>query len=123
MRKPPSTERTVKARRYSGCSVSGSRNAVHMVMAKATIAIRTKIMCHSENSITSCPTDGAITGITMNTMNTSDMISAMARPPNTSRITETAMTRVDAAPIPCTKRSASNTPKVGASAAASAAAT
>ncbi len=92
-------------------------------MAKAKIAMSTKIMCHSENSITSWPTEGAITGMTMNTMNTSDMISAMARPPNTSRMTETAMTRVDAAPMPCTKRSASSTPKVGANAAASAAAT
>ncbi len=61
-------------------------------------AMRTKIMCHSENSITSWPRLGATTGMIMNTMKTSDMTSAMARPPNTSRMIDTVMTRVAAAP-------------------------
>ena len=60
----------------------------------------TKIMCHSENSMISWPRLGATTGMTMNTMKTSDMTSAIARPPKTSRTTETVMTRVPAAPMP-----------------------
>ena len=65
---------------------------------------------------------GAITGMTMKTMKISDMISAMARPPKRSRTIETVMTRVDAAPMPCTKRSASSVSKLGAKAAPKAAA-
>ena len=67
-----------------------------------------KIMCHSENSMTSWPRLGAMTGMTMNTMKTSDMTSAIGRPPNTSRMMDTAMTRVEAAPMPWTKRRASS---------------
>ena len=83
----------------------------------------TKIMCHSENSMTSWPMPGAITGITMKTMKISDMTSAMARPPKASRTTDTVMTRVAAAPSPCTKRRTSNVVKLGAKAAPSAAIT
>ncbi len=43
---------------------------------------------------------GAITGMIMKTMKMSDMISAIALPPNLSRTIETAMTRVEAAPMP-----------------------
>ena len=57
---------------------------------------------------------GAITGMIMKTMKISDMISAIARPPNTSRTIETAMTRVEAAPTPWMKRSASSVSKFGA---------
>ena len=80
--------------------VSGMRSAVQIEIAAATTAMKMKIMCHSENSMITWPTPGAMTGITMNTMNTSDMTSAMRRPPNTSRTNDTAMTRVAAAPMP-----------------------
>ena len=83
----------------------------------------TKIMCHSENSMTSWPRLGAMTGMTMNTMKISDMTSAMARPPKTSRTMETVMTRVEAAPMPWTKRRTSSVAKLGAKAAPSAATT
>ena len=66
--------------------------------------MKTKIMCHSANSMINWPTPGAMTGMTMNTMKISDMTSAMRRPPNTSRTKETAMTRVAAAPMPWMKR-------------------
>ncbi len=48
-----------------------------MVIASAITAMKTKIMCHSENSMTSWPMPGATTGMTMNTMKTSDITSAM----------------------------------------------
>ena len=57
--------------------VSGSRSAVQMPTATATTVMNTKIMCHSENSMINWPTPGATTGMTMNTMKTSDMTSAM----------------------------------------------
>ena len=64
-------------RRSSGASVSGIRNAAQAEMASAITPMQTKIMCHSANSITACPIDGATTGITMNTMKMSDMTSAI----------------------------------------------
>ena len=66
---------------------------------------------------------GATTGMIMNTMKTSDMTSAMARPPKTSRMIDTVITRVAAAPVPWTKRRIRSVSKLGAKAAPSAAAT
>ena len=59
------------------------------------------------------PIFGAMTGIAMNTIITSDMTLAMRRPPKQSRTTEMAMTRVAAAPMPCMARSARSSSKVG----------
>ena len=47
-----------------------------------------------------CPMLGAMTGMAMKTIMTSDMTLAMRRPPKQSRTTEMAMTRVAAAPTP-----------------------
>ena len=116
-------ELAVNGRRFSGCMVSGIRIAVQTVTASEIAAMKTKIMCHSENSMTNWPMPGATTGITMNTMKISDITSAMRRPPNTSRTKETAMTRVAAAPMPWIRRSASRIVKVGANEEAKAAAT
>ena len=80
-------------------------------------------MCHSANSMMTWPMLGATTGMIMNTMKTSDMTSAIARPPNVSRTIETVMTRVAAAPTPWMKRRMRSASKVGAKAAAKAATT
>ena len=93
----------------------------HSAIAAAISAITMKIMCQLAKIITTCPIDGATTGITMNTMKISDITSAMARPPKRSRTIETAMTRVEAAPMPWMKRSASKVSKVGAKTAPAAA--
>ena len=63
---------------------------------------------------------GAIMGTTMNTIKASDITSAMARPTKQSRTIETAITRVAAAPRPCSSRNISSTSKLGASTALSA---
>ena len=65
---------------------------------------------------------GAITGIAMKTIITSDMTLAICRPPKQSRTTEIAMTRVAAAPTPCRNRKSSRNAKLGAKVEASAAA-
>ena len=83
------------------------------------MAIATKISRHEPNSMIAWPIFGAITGIAMNTIITSDMTLAMRRPPKQSRTTEMAMTRVAAAPMPCRARSARRMPKVGEKIAAS----
>jgi hypothetical protein len=66
------------------------------------------------------PMPGATIGIAMNTMKASDITEAISRPEYLSRITDTAMTRVAAAPRPCTKRSPSRIANVGAKVAAKA---
>jgi len=48
----------------------------------------------------------------MNTVMTSDMMRAMARPPIRSRTTETAITLMPEAAIPCRKRKTSSMPKL-----------
>ncbi len=83
-------------------------------MHKAIVAIRMKIMCHSENNMTNWPRLGATTGMTMKTMKTSDITSAIALPPNTSRIIDMVITRVAAAPRPWTNLSTRRVSKVGA---------
>ena len=79
-----------------------------------------KIYCHGPVSRITWPMPGATIGMAMKIMKVSDMTSAISRPSKRSRTTAVAMTRVPAAPMPCTKRSASRTPKVGAKIAAKA---
>ena len=69
------------------------------------------------------PIPGAMTGMAMNTMKISDITSAMRRPSNVSRTIDAAMTRVAAAPMPCTSRHSSRMANDGAMAAAAAATT
>ena len=122
-RNPSIVERRVNGRRYSSCSVSGSRMAVQPSTTSVSTAIMTKIHGQPDTSMMPWPSVGATIGTAMKTMKTSDITSAMARPPKTSRMTETAMTRVEAAPKPCTKRRTSSSVKSRDSAAAKAAMT
>ena len=86
-------------------------------------AMKMKMACQSANSRMSCPALGAMIGTIMKTVKTSDMTSAICRPPNTSRTTAMAITRVAAAPAPWMKRSISSWLKLGTNTAAAAAST
>ena len=63
--------------------------------------------------MTTWPRLGAMIGMIMKIIITSDITSAICLPPKVSRTTDSAMTRVAAAPTPCRKRSASRIVKVG----------
>ena len=69
-----------KGSRSSGCSVSGSRIAVHSRTAVPNTPSPPKTQRHGPNSMMICPIEGARMGTARNTMKASDITRAMSRP-------------------------------------------
>ena len=89
-----------KAKRYSGCSVSGNRSAIQTETASDRTSIVRKISRQPPITKNRLPMPGAKIGTVMKIIITKDMTRAMSRPAKRSRTIETVMTRAAAAPIP-----------------------
>ena len=85
-------------------------------MATPKTAMKTRMPRQPATMRMPWPILGAKIGTTMKTIMASDMMLAIRRPPNVSRTTATAITRVAPAPIPWTARIASSCGKLVATA-------
>src|ERR1700743_710254 len=78
----------VRERRYSGCSVSGSRTKPQLATAAAKTANTTKMYRQGAAMRISCPRLGARIGTIRNTTKVRDITRAICRPEYRSRTTE-----------------------------------
>src|SRR5262249_40136093 len=82
-----------KPKRYSGCSVSGRRSAIHSETASDSTSIVTKIRRQPPITRNRLPMPGAKIGTVMKIIITKDMTRAISRPAKRSRTIDTVMTR------------------------------
>ena len=103
----------VSVRRYSGCSVSGSRTKPHAPTSAAKDRKHHEDVAPGSDQQNQLPDARREIGTVRNTTKVSDMTRAICRPEYRSRITER-VTVTQAAARPCTKRQASSAVKAAA---------